>query len=116
MPDDSKEANILGQISQVGLNPGLDRAKTWFGKTWSRPGLDQVLFWISQLLWTGFRPKCNFHNIIIKKGQFLNQIVIQIIGGTSARLYLQYYVYYADRIYVRVQLTRLLISDHTINN
>ena len=45
-----------GPISQVGLNPGLDRAKTWFGKTWSRPGLDQVLFWISQLLWTGFRP------------------------------------------------------------
>ena len=32
----------IGPISQVGLNPGLDRAKTWFGKTWSRPGLDQV--------------------------------------------------------------------------
>ena len=46
----------MGPISQVGLNPGLDRAKTWFGRTWSRPGLDQVLFWISQLLWTGFRP------------------------------------------------------------
>ena len=48
--------DIMGQFHKWVLNPGLDRAKTWFGETWSRPGLDQVLFWISQLLWTGFRP------------------------------------------------------------
>ena len=69
-------------------------------------GLDLVQTW----------SKSNFHKIRIKKGQFLNKIMIQIILGTLARLYLQYYVYYTDLIYVRVQLTRLLISVHTINN